>query len=526
MARRSGCPSDLAGLSEQLRRAVAIGAGMTAGSLSRRLGFGGGTALPGVVAGRLHPSLLGALADALPGGCVLVSGTNGKTTTARLIADSLRLDGYHPVANREGSNLAPGVLGALMADCDRLGRPRAGPASVGVLELDEAALPPVAATTHPRLVVLTNLFRDQLDRYFELDFLHRLWQVGLARLPATTTLVLNCDDPQLAWLGLHLPNATVTFGLEDLRHATASLQHCADARRCPSCGQRLEHAASFYSHLGHYECRSCGFARPAPDVWGHLVELRGDRSVVEVGRRGRSDLRVEVRLGGLHNAYNALAAIAAGQQLGVSEEALVAAPEQVQVAFGRGERASVQGRKVLLALAKNPCGLDLALRWLAGDGAQRFLLLGLNDADPDGRDVSWVWDAELEALQPPPEWVICTGRRSRDMALRCRYAGWDVVDVLDEPDDALEGALARVPEGLQLSVVATYTAMWSIREILVRGGRLPPFWAGPSVPPLPRAQGPGHGAQSATSAGAALRDPGRLLHLARGASAPRRRAAP
>ncbi len=464
-----------------LRRATAVNLGIGAGALSRALGKGGGTTVPGYLAERLDPGLLADLARALPGGCVAVSGTNGKTTTARILADALRLEGYEPIANREGSNLSRGLVTALIGASDRWGRPRFTERSIGVFELDEGTLPQVVARVAPRAVVLTNLLRDQLDRYFELDFLRHLWTTGLRLLAPSATLVVNADDPHLAHLAQELAGRALTFGVEDPGHLRPIMEHASDARRCPGCEHPLEYAGTFYAHLGHYACPACGWARPRPDLVAARVELGPEWSRFQVEGADRPALQLQVPLPGLHNVYNALAALAGAEALGVSEGSLVAAVGSVQGAFGRAEQLRLHGRDVVLALAKNPSGFNATLRWLEGAGYGSHLLLALNDAGPDGRDVSWIWDVDFEGL-PRPEQVTCAGTRALDLALRVEYAGLGAPTIEEDPAAALWGSLGRVPEGGRLAVVATYTAMWSLRQALVRQGHLPEFWVEAGAP--------------------------------------------
>jgi UDP-N-acetylmuramyl tripeptide synthase len=243
-------------------RAAAAGAGKTVRFMSRALGRGGGTTLPGHVAGRIDPGLVASLAAGLPNGCVLVTGTNGKTTTTRVLAAAARAAGLEVITNPEGSNMLSGVATALLVHTNGLGVLDVPASAIGIFEVDEGALPAAIETLSPRLVVITNLFRDQLDRYFEVDFVAKLWENAMSGLPATTTVVLNADDPQVAHLGDGVEAKVVHFGLEDRQWARPVLEHAADSRRCPKCSHDLLYDLSFYAHLGHYACRECGWRRP------------------------------------------------------------------------------------------------------------------------------------------------------------------------------------------------------------------------------------------------------------------------
>jgi UDP-N-acetylmuramyl tripeptide synthase len=488
-----------AGALSGARRAAAVNVGKQARWLARTLGRGGGTSLPGLVAERIDPGLAGALAAELELGSVLISGTNGKTTTTRLLAEAQRRAGRSVLSNREGSNLQRGITTALLEWAGRTGHLARRPAGIGVFEVDEGALPGAIAALHPRMVVITNLFRDQLDRYFEVDFIARLWSRSLERLPAGATLVLNADDPAVAFLGESAPGDVVYYGLEDARHAQIGLEHVADSRRCPRCDVDLRYERTFYAHLGRYACERCGWRRPSPQVTASRVELdslEGGRLEVAAPWGSR---RYTLPLAGLYNIYNALAAVAAAGALGVEPTAVEQALAGASAAFGRLEQVTIGDKRACLLLVKNPSGFNQALRLLLGEGGgdPAGLLLALNDNGPDGRDVSWIWDVDLERCRDERvAFVVAAGSRAWDLALRLEYAGLpratpagDGADgsVVVEEDvvRAFRMALARTPPGRTLYVLPTYTALWTLREQLVEEGHLRPFW---QDEPQPRAR--------------------------------------
>ncbi|MFQ5880807.1 MAG: MurT ligase domain-containing protein, partial [Dehalococcoidia bacterium] len=387
-------------------KALAANAGRGAGWLSRRLGQGGGTALPGVVAQLIYPRLLSGLAAAIPRGCVLVTGTNGKTTTTRILADALRRGGLFPITNREGSNLLRGLAATLLHHTDGWGNLRVPTNAIGVFEVDEGALLPAVAAMQPRLLVITNLFRDQLDRYFEVDYVARLWARALRRLPASATVVLNADDPQVAYLGQGLQNPVLYYGLEESRYARPALEHAADSRRCPHCRVDLAYTSSFYAHLGHYRCPECEWQRPAAAVVARKMELlgiAGSRLDLE-GPDGLQNVRLP--LPGVYNVYNALAAATAAHGLGINGQEVAAAVSQVSAAFGRLEKFKAGDKEVCLILVKNPSGFNEVLRLLLSDAHRKCFILALNDNIADGRDVSWIWDVDLEGCCEGVEFVI------------------------------------------------------------------------------------------------------------------------
>ncbi len=483
-------PSRMMGrLAAATARAAAVNTGKTARFLSRALGRGGGTTLPGYLAGRIDPGLLPGLARGIPNGCVLVTGTNGKTTTTRILAGAMRGAGREVITNPEGSNLLPGIATALLIHTDRWGRLAVSPSAIGVFEVDEGAFRPAAGALSPRLVVITNLFRDQLDRYFEVDFVAQLWRQALRQLPPSATVVLNADDPQVAHLGEDLPATVEYFGLDDRQWARPGLEHAADSRRCPRCGRDLLYGLSFYAHLGHYACKQCGWRRPDPRFAASKVELHGLQGSISRLATPAGDRTFHLPLGGLYNACNALAATAGASCLGVDPGMVEAAAQGVVGAFGRLERVRIGDKQACVLLVKNPSGFNEALRLVLSQDGPKRLLLGLNDGGPDGRDVSWIWDVDFEMCQGRTALLVVSGQRAHDLALRLKHAG--VLDSGAGPEEgappvpllveedmvwAFFAAIGRTPPGETLYVLSTYTAMWALRRELVRRRYLAPFW--------------------------------------------------
>ena len=468
------------------REVAAILAARGAGQAARLLRRGGGTALPGLVADRIAPGIMRRLTRQLRRGSIIVTGTNGKTTTSRMLGVVLEAAGWHPIHNRSGSNLVRGLVATLVTESNLRGKL---PADSGLFEVDEATVPAVAAQVHPRLILINNLFRDQLDRYGEVDTVSRRWRETLATLDARNTVVLNADDPAVAVLGRETRARVVYYGIADTRQALAALPHAADAIDCPICGHRLVYSAILLSHLGHYACPQCGFARPAPQVVAERVDLHGTESTRLEIRSPRESFAVELALPGLYNAYNGLAACAAALVLGVTPAVINAGLAGFRAAFGRIERvaAGSTGKNLLLALVKNPVGFNEVLRMLfpvllAGDAEPppRHLLIIINDLIADGRDVSWLWDVDFEMLAPPGRvaTATCAGIRATDMANRLKYAGLDParIRVVEDLAAALEATLAALPPGETLYVLPTYTAMLAFRGLLQARGWVSQFW--------------------------------------------------
>jgi UDP-N-acetylmuramyl tripeptide synthase len=462
-----------------VRRLAALLAGRAAGFASRALRRGGGTALPGLVAEALAPGLAAELASQLGSGSLVVTGTNGKTTTARMVAGIASTAGLQPLPNRSGSNLMRGIATALMDEADVRGRLRDGPRRLGVFEVDEATLPQAVEALRPRVLLFTNLFRDQLDRYGEVDSVAARWRRTLESSDPSTAVILNADDPSVAALADVAPGKVVCYGLDDPSAGLACAEHAADARWCPSCGSDYRYSVLFYGHVGHWFCPGCGRSRPAPQVRATAVTSEGCRTAVAVETPvGR--LSLSLALSGLYNAYNALAATAAGLALGVGLEAIGEGLSSATAAFGRQESFEVDGRRVLVLLGKNPAGLNQVLRTIAAADAEKHLLFFLNDDVADGRDVSWIWDADFELLAGRPGTWVLSGTRAEDLALRLKYAGLETPAAV-EPDvgAALARALRATPPGGLLYVVPTYTAMLRVRELLARRGRRAHYWEEP-----------------------------------------------
>jgi lipid II isoglutaminyl synthase (glutamine-hydrolysing) len=443
-----------------------------AGAASRASGRGGGTTLPGRLLLRLAPDAIARLGARLDGAVTLVSATNGKTTTSGMLASILTAAGRRPVHNRAGSNMTWGIATALLEQ-------RGGE---GLFEVDEAWLPAVAEQLDPSLIVLGNLFRDQLDRYGEIEALADEWSRTVAARTGRSRFALNADDPLIADLGRdgegQRREGVLYFGIEDPAQALPELQHAFDAKHCRRCGQPYAYARAFVGHLGHYSCPACGSQRPAPEVAATRIELRGMKGSAVTVRTPGGELRLELPLPGLYNVYNALAAIAAGLQLGIEPQPIAAALSSTRGAFGRVETVSVEGVAVSILLVKNPAGANEILRTLKlEDGAGGIdLWIALNDRIADGRDVSWVWDADFELLAGGVRRVTCSGTRAPELALRLKYAGWPEEALVVEPgiEASLDRAVAAAPG--RLFALPTYTALLELHKVLSSRGLAEEFW--------------------------------------------------
>ena len=448
--------------------AAVLGARVAA-RLSRLARRGGGTTIPGKLLWKLDPSSIDRLAARLPQGSVLVSATNGKTTTAAMAAEILG-GRFRLAHNHSGANLVSGVASSLLAARD---------AELGLFEVDEGALPEVARRLQPRGLCLANLFRDQLDRYGELELVAGRWRAAVRDLPVESFLVVNGDDPQVGDLARER-SRSVVFGVDDLRHARPSLPHAADSKWCVRCGRPYEYAASYVGHLGDYRCPGCGHGRPEGDIVARAIELGGLEHAAFDLHTPQGSRRVLLRVPGLYNVYNALAAAALAHALDTPLDEIGRGLERFSAAFGRFERIAVGDKRLLMLLVKNPAGGNEVVRTLGAGGVPPLLLVALNDAIADGRDVSWIWDVDFEPLWESGalERVVVSGDRAAEMALRFKYGGFpaDSIDVVPDLAAALDRGLASTPPGGELVVLPTYTAMLRLRAIVSERGFVRPYW--------------------------------------------------
>jgi UDP-N-acetylmuramyl tripeptide synthase len=340
----------------------------------------------------------------------------------------------------------------------------------------------VARELSPGLLVLGNLFRDQLDRYGEIDAIADEWAATVASLSGAARFALNADDPLIADLGRDREGArrkgVLFFGIDDAAQALPELQHAFDAKHCRRCGHPYAYERAFVGHLGHYSCPNCGASRPRPDVSATTIELRGmNGSSLEL-QTPAGPLQLDLPLPGLYNAYNALAAVSAAISLGIEAPLAASALAGVRGAFGRVETIPVDGRSLSILLIKNPAGANEVLRTLALEaGESRLdLWIALNDRIADGRDVSWNWDADFELLERCLRRVTCAGTRAPEMALRLKYAGWPEEAIAVEPgiESSLDSALERAPG--RLFALPTYTALLELHRVLSDRGLTREFW--------------------------------------------------
>ncbi len=471
----------------QARFTLAVAAGKAAGAASRALGRGGGTSFPGAVARRIDPHVLRKVAAVSNASTVVVTGSNGKTTSCRLLAALAQAGGLKVTQNRSGSNLLQGVISAAVRGADLRGRMDA---ELLLLEVDEATVRRVVPEMQPDVFVVTNIFRDQLDRFGELYSMARMLQTVVHSLPSSATVVLNADDPLVASLPDPAGTAAtatgtaarvVYYGITGGAGRKAP-EHSADTIRCVRCQHTLTYRAVHLSHLGDYSCPGCGSSRPALDV---------AVSAIRPSRHGGSDVTVETPAGpmtlrlplaGAHNVYNAAAALACVTALSLPRPLEPAQARRamagVRPAFGRLEEIRAGDRKVTLAFVKNPTSYNATLREVLRRPGRKHVLAAHSNTVVDGEDFAWLWDVDIEALVPQLASLTVSGTRAEEVALRFKYAGADpaLIRVVPDRAAALQAALTQPPPGEALHIFAGYTPMRELRGVMQRRGWVSPSW--------------------------------------------------
>ena len=458
-----------------LRGLLALAAGKSAARATRLIGRGGGTAITGMVARKVDPRILDELVR-IPGvPVVAITGSNGKTTTARFTAALLRGEGITVCHNSAGANLIQGVTSLAVSYANLRGHL---PQGVLVAEVDEGALPMVAPETLPRALLVTDLFRDQLDRFGEIYAVADAIESVAAALPADAALVVNADDPMVATLAEKREGRRVTFGLA-IKRSTDQITRAADTIRCPRCQADLKYRHVYLSHMGDYSCPACGFARPKLDVAVTSLEVVGlDRTRVGL-QTPSGKLTLEIPQSGVHIAYDAAGAVAILVGLGVSLDHAAESLASVGPAFGRLEKIEADGRTIVLAFAKNPTSYNTTLRALATEGEPRQLLIAASNTLVDGEDFGWLWDVDFETMAPRVERAVISGTRADELANRLHYAGVAAskLKVIEDRPEALTEALSLLPPGSRLVVLSGYTPLIELRDEMRRRGWTGRYWA-------------------------------------------------
>ncbi|MEH1767674.1 Mur ligase family protein [Nostoc sp.] len=431
---------------DRLRLGFAVSVAKSVTFIVKSLRLGAASVLPGAIARRIEPRLLQLLSQQVKNGVILIAGTNGKTTTALLLCTILERKGFRVTHNSTGANLENGLMTALLESTNLLGTLNS---DYAILEVDENIVPKVLAPLQPRIILCLNLFRDQLDRYGEVDTISKRWTKVISTLPAETVVIPNADDPTLSNLGQQLPQRVLFFGLNEPEHYLEAIPHAVDSIYCPKCGHSLDYKGVYLSHLGDFTCPKCGFTKSKPTLesseWSQILV-------------------------GLYNKYNTLAAATAAIELGIDEATIRDTINNFQAAFGRAEDLVINGKRVRILLSKNPVGTNETIR-VVTQSTDKTTLLVLNDRTPDGTDVSWIWDVDTEKLVERGGTLVVSGDRVYDMALRLRYSQKSTesnLNLIVEEDlrQAIATALEHTPENETLHILPTYSAMLEVREVL------------------------------------------------------------
>ena len=441
-------------LLDRVRLGLAVGVAKTVTGVVRSLRLGAASVLPGEISRRLHPRLLPLLFEQVSQGVILVVGTNGKTTTSLLLKQILSDRGFQVVHNSSGANLINGLITALLNSTDITGRLSA---DYAILEVDENILPLMLQDCQPKYILALNLFRDQLDRYGEVDTIAQRWGKAISPLPEETTIVLNADDPTLSSLGQQLKQKVLYFGLNEPELYLEEIPHAVDSIYCPSCGHLLDYQGVYLSHLGDYQCPSCGFAK----------------SKIDLNSQEYPQILI-----GVYNKYNTLAAGLLAQEIGIKTNDIFSTIKNFKAAFGRAEELEIDNKQVRILLSKNPVGMNETIRAvnnLKKEGKSSVTLLVLNDRIPDGTDVSWIWDVDTEELVKLGGTLVVSGDRTYDMALRLTYSSEEIESdktnfellVKENLQEAINTALEHTLATETLHIIPTYSAMLEVRGILV-----------------------------------------------------------
>jgi len=462
---------------ERARLALAISAGKLAGASGRFFHIGGGTSLPGMVARRIDPNVLKSVVGASKAKKIVITGSNGKTTTARMTAAIANATGRRVSQNRTGSNLLQGVTSVAVNFADIFGRLDS---DVLLFEIDEATIPLAVPEIQPDVVVITNIFRDQLDRYGELYAVARALNKMLEALPPSATVLLNGNDPQVANFGMNTRAHRLFFGLETMEVGTPVPEQSADIVRCIHCHHDLDYKVAYMSHLGLYRCPNCSYTLPDLDIAATSVQLAADgASPTHVTlRTPQGEMKLEIPLPGLHNVYNTAAAVGAALAAGFDLDKVQTALSHIQPAFGRLEKIQAGDKTIYLTFVKNPTSFNLMLRLIAQHPGKKHLLLAASHTVVDGEDFAWLWDVDIEEIADTIADAICSGNKPEELAMRLKYAEvpTNIVTMIPDREAALDAALKNVEPGGSLYIMSSYTPTQELRRIMQKRGWVKHFW--------------------------------------------------
>src|SRR3989344_1693010 len=448
-----------------LRLIAAILAGKLISVLLKLTGSGA-TAAPGLYALKIDANLVKKITRCLPKGSIIISGTNGKTTTSRLAYEMLSSK-HKVIHNRQGSNLLRGIASTLIKKSSLTGKVNA---ELGLWEIDEATLPEAIDNLLPKTIVLLNLFRDQLDRYGEVDTTRQKWQKSLTKLPKTS-LILNADDPGISFLSKFTKARIFYFGVNDTKINLPTIDHVADIKYCLNCSTKLIYKSLFSAHLGHYYCSNCDLKRPIPTVFATNLRFKQDFSTSALLTINHKPLTINYSLPGLYNVYNILAAAAVSSSFNVPSSVIKEKIKKFSAVFGRFQSVQIGKKSAVILLIKNPTGANEVLRILSTQNKLNLLVI-LNDKIADGKDVSWIWDTKWEALVSSVKNTSVSGIRAWDMATRLKYANFKLSkkNIYREISYSISDSLSKLSNNNTLIILPTYTALLETQKILHKIG--------------------------------------------------------
>ncbi len=435
----------------------------------------GGTSLPGEFARKIYPDVLKLISKDF--NLIMVTGTNGKTTTTLIIAKMLEENGIRYITNKSGANLVDGITTTFIEAVNLKGESKI---KTALIEIDEAAFNKFSLHRAPDILVVTNFFRDQLDRFGELYSTLQKVKSGIMNSP-DVKLVLNADDSLCASLGKDTGRDSLYYGFGEDAYDMKNKKSGSDATFCIYCKSKYEYSTRVYGHLGHFKCPGCGYVRPDSAITcSEITDLRSSSSSVKFSLNS-TEYEAKINLPGLYNIYNALAALGASHIMGLDIKKSINALGLFDSGFGRMESISVAGKTINIILVKNPAGFNQVLNFLLTEDSNMQIAFAINDRIADGTDVSWLWDVDFEELKPIESKInniYTTGIRAADMALRLKYAGISAEKIQIEEDynKLIDNGLSQTPDGESFYILPTYTAMLEIRKILKKKFNLKEFW--------------------------------------------------
>ncbi len=430
----------------------------------------GGTAVPGIVAMKVSKNILAAVSDGME--IVVVTGTNGKTTSCNMVEHAITNGGKECLLNKSGANLLHGIASDLICNATWTGRPKT---HYAVLECDEAALKQLVPFISPKAIVVTNLFSDQVDRYGGVQNTLKEVKEGVKRSPKSI-LVLNAEDPLSASLALDVPNKVTWYGLEPSVGVQGNVD-LTDAGTCPKCGGAYEYDYHVYAHLGGFSCPKCGYKRQTPDVAVTSIDkVSANGSTIHLKVNGKTQ-EVHVALPAVYNIYNAAAAVAAAKAMNLSVPAAIDSLSSVKSSFGRLETFDLKGNRLQMILVKNPAGCNQAFSYITGFDEEFTAVLCLNNRTGDGHDISWINDTDYEKLcsDPHVKKIYVAGDCAKELSERLTKAGAgeDLQEVVTDYQELLKKLLK---ETYPIYALPNYTSMMELRQVLNQEAGNKDFW--------------------------------------------------